>query len=122
MSNAQPAGQLGLAELVFVAFNRRAAALHRETGKIIWDWKSPKGYGFVALLLDGDRLMASVDGYTYCLDAMTGRQLWDNPMSGYGTGVPCLASVRGTSLGASVLAQAEADQNTSSTGATVHGG
>lgn len=107
MSNANARAQPDLAELVFVAFNSRAAALNRQTGKIVWNWKSSKGSGFVALLLDGDRLMASVGGYTYCLDAQTGDEVWMNPMTGYGIGVPCLASVRGTSLGSSLLAQAQ---------------
>ena len=103
MSNATSSSGPRLAEFVFVAFNSRAAALDRETGRIIWDWQSPKGRGFVALLLDGDHLMASVDGYTYCLDAATGRQRWENHMAGFGTGVPTLASVRGTSLGSAIL-------------------
>ena len=68
MSNATSSSGPRLAEFVFVAFNSRAAALDRETGRIIWDWQSPKGRGFVALLLDGDHLMASVDGYTYLLN------------------------------------------------------
>jgi outer membrane protein assembly factor BamB len=41
----------------------------------------------VALLLDGDRLIVSVQGYTYCHDALTGQQLWYNPLKGYGLGV-----------------------------------
>tara|TARA_R110002096_G_scaffold400674_1_gene597317 strand:- start:2704 stop:3069 length:366 start_codon:yes stop_codon:yes gene_type:complete len=113
MSNANDPSPLGLADLVFVAFNSRAAALNRETGDIVWDWKAGKGSGFVALLLDGDRLMASVSGYTYCLDALTGGELWMNPMTGFGIGVPCLSSVRGTSLGSAVLGQAAADQSSS---------
>ncbi|MGK0203678.1 MAG: outer membrane protein assembly factor BamB [Planctomycetota bacterium] len=103
MSNANNPPQLSLAELIFVSCNSRAAALSRQTGEIVWSWKAAKGSGFVALLLDGDRLIASVNGYTYCLDAQTGEQLWMNPLTGYGVGVPCLTSVRGTSLGSSVL-------------------
>ena len=121
MSNATPTNP-GLADLVFVSFNSRAAALHRDTGKIIWDWKSSKGTGFVALLLDGDRLMASVHGYTYCLEAMTGKELWMNPMSGFGMGVPCLTSVRGTSLGSSVLDQARASDSSTYSGGATFGG
>lgn len=83
-------------QLVFVAFNSHVVALQRESGELVWSWKSPKGGGFVAVLLDGDRLIASVQGYTYCLDPRTGELLWSNPLKGLGTGVPCLASVRGT--------------------------
>ena len=113
MANPAESSKLAVADLVFVGFNSRAAALHRKTGEIAWQWKSPKGSGFVALLLDGERLIASVHGYTYCLDPLTGEQLWTNPMPGFGLGVPCLTSFRGSSLGASLLAQAEADQNAS---------
>jgi outer membrane protein assembly factor BamB len=63
---------------------------------VAWDWKSPRGSGFVALLVDADQLLVSIDGYTFALDAATGRELWHNPLKGLGTGVACLASARGT--------------------------
>lgn len=84
-----------LENLVFVAFNARAAALDRRTGEMLWQWKAPQGTGFVSLLLDGDRLIAAVKGYTYCLDPTSGEQLWFNPMKGFGYGVTSIASVRG---------------------------
>ena len=113
MANQPEPSSIAVADLVFVGFNSRAAALHRETGQIAWQWKSPKGSGFVALLLDGERLIASVHGYTYCLNPLTGEQLWTNPMPGFGLGVTCLTSFRGSSLGASLLAQAKADAGAS---------
>lgn len=85
------------ASLLFVGFNRRVVAMHRKTGEIAWQWKAPRGTGFVALLPDDDLLFASVDGYTYALDPATGDLLWENPLAGLGTGVPCLATLRGTS-------------------------
>ncbi len=85
-----------LADLIFVGFNRRVIALDRYTGEIAWDWKAPKGTGFVSLLLDGDRLMASVNGYLYCLDPIYGQEVWSNPLKGYGTGTTSLASVHGS--------------------------
>jgi len=98
-----------LENLVFVGFNSRVAALDRRTGELVWKWKCPKGKGFVTLLLDADRLLASVQGYTYCLDARTGQQLWFNELSGFGHGVASLASVRGGSTGA-LLGEAKAEQ------------
>ncbi len=74
---------------------RRIAALDRLTGEIVWKWKSPQGSGLPSLLLDGDRLIASVQGYTYCLDPATGDELWRNPLKGMGLGLACLASARG---------------------------
>lgn len=101
-----------MAQLVFAGFNSRVVALDRETGETLWQWKSPSGTGYVTVLLDGDRLIVSVMGYTYCLDPLTGNQLWFNSLSGCGVGVVSLASVNGVATGlleaASAQAQAQA--------------
>ena len=96
-------------DLVFVGFNSRIAALRRDTGKLEWQWLAPTGKGYVALLLDGEWLIASVDGYTYGLDALSGETLWFNELKGFGTGVPCLVSTAGTTNAWSLLAEAEAE-------------
>jgi outer membrane protein assembly factor BamB len=84
-------------QLIFVGLNGRAAALDRETGAIVWCNKKMRR-GYVTLLLDGDRLIVSSNGYLYCLDPLTGEILWYNPMKGYGLGTPTsLTSVRGAS-------------------------
>ncbi len=83
--------------LVFVGFNKQVGALDRQTGEIIWKWAAPDGSGFVSLLLDGDRLIAAVQGYTYCLDPRTGAQLWQNNMKGFGYGITSIVSARGAS-------------------------
>lgn len=107
-----PAPNWTAMDLVFLGFNSRVIALSRETGEIVWEWKSPKGRGsYVALLLDGDLLIASVQGYTYCLDPRTGNTLWNNPLKGKGLGVPAMVSLRGNSGStgaAAVLAQQQA--------------
>ena len=96
--------------LIFVGFNSRVIALDRHSGRQVWDWKSPKGSGFVAILVDSDRLIVSVQGYTYCLDPHSGSCVWSNPLKGMGTGIPCLASARGSTLSWSNLAQIAVDQ------------
>ena len=64
---------LTIQDLAFVGFHSRVLALDRDTGEIVWDWKSPKGTSsYVAVLLDGDRLIVSVQGYMYCLDPING--------------------------------------------------
>ena len=94
-----------LQDLVYVGFNSRVAALDRLTGEIVWRWTAPKGTSsHVAVLLDGDRLMVSVQGYTYCLDPITGEPLWDNPLKGFGYGLPSLASLHGNSGSAAAAA------------------
>lgn len=100
-----------LEDLVYVGFNSRICALDRYTGELVWDWKSRKGSGFVSLLLDGDRLIVSVQGYTYCLDPIYGQEVWFNPLKGKGLGVPSMVSVNGsTAAGAAakVIAQQKA--------------
>ena len=102
-------------DLVYVGFNKQVCALDRYTGELVWSWKASEGSGYVVLLYDRDRLIASVQGYTYCLDPATGEQLWMNPLKGFGIGTPCLASVSGSTpmsiLGA---AEEEAAQQASS--------
>jgi len=70
-------------QLIFVGFNGKAMALDRDTGEIVWTYNQMKG-GNVTFLLDGDRLIASTNGYIYCLDPLTGQLLWHNPMKGCG--------------------------------------
>jgi outer membrane protein assembly factor BamB len=102
----QPERQL--ADLVFVGFNSRVIALDRYTGEKVWDWKSPQGSGYVTIMVDGDRLVVSVMGYTYCLDPIFGQEVWRNPLEGLGIGVATLASANGTAGAASLAAAAAA--------------
>jgi outer membrane protein assembly factor BamB len=89
-----------IGQLVFVGFNSRVAALHRDTGEVMWQWTSRQGTSsYVALLLDGEQLVVSVHGYTYCLNPLTGEELWFNPLSGFGVGIPSIVSIRGSSAG-----------------------
>ena len=82
-------------QLIFVGLNGKVAALHRDSGEIVWV-NTEMRFGLVTLLLDGDRLIVSNSGYLYGLDPATGKTLWHNPMKGFGRGTPtALASVRG---------------------------
>lgn len=99
-----------IVDMVFVGFNKQVIALDRYTGEKIWEWKASKVSGYPSILLDGDRLIVSVHGYTYCLEPTTGAEVWFNELNGYGTGITCLVSTRGSSSGAvaQVTAQQEA--------------
>ncbi len=108
---------MNIADLVFTGFNKRVAALDRKTGQIVWEWTAHSGSSYTSLLLDGDRLIVSVHGYMYALDALTGRQLWFNKMSGFRYGVASLASVNGTSNGHLINAYAEEQTSSSAAGA-----
>jgi len=71
---------MDISDLVFTAFNKRVAALDRDTGEIVWQWKAPSGETYASLLLDGDRLIVCIHGYMYALNAANGRLLWANDM------------------------------------------
>lgn len=94
-------------DLIFIGLNGWVAALDRDSGGVVWCWNRPRR-GDVTLLLDGDRLIASVNGYLYCLDPLTGALLWENELRGYGMGICAMASVRGNN--ANQLAAAEEEQ------------
>jgi outer membrane protein assembly factor BamB len=95
-------------QLVFVGLNGWVAALDRDSGEIVWCC-SELDSGYTTLLLDGDRLIVSTNGYLYCLDPQNGKVVWKNPMTGYGTGIAHLVSVRGQS-GQVLLDQAASAQ------------
>lgn len=84
-----------LGDIVFVGFNSRAAALNRNTGEIVWRWKAPQPFrGYVSMLmLNEEQLVVSVNGYTYCLDPLTGGQRWYNELAGFGTGVASIVAL-----------------------------
>jgi outer membrane protein assembly factor BamB len=112
---------MNIADLVFVGFNRRVAALKRQTGELVWEWKASSGTSYVSLLLDGGTLIVSVCGYMYGLDAATGIQRWYNPMKGFGTGVTALVSLNGMSsnpLSAAAAEEAARQASQSSTSAS----
>jgi outer membrane protein assembly factor BamB len=87
---------MSIDQLVFVGLGGRVVALDRDTGEIVWT-SSVRWGTDVSLLLDGDRLIAALSGYLYCLDPRDGRVLWHNPLKGYGMGPASLVSVRGKS-------------------------
>ena len=105
-------------DMVFVGLNRRVIALDRFDGHIVWEWKAPRGSGFVSILLDGDRLVASVSGYVYCLDPVYGQVVWENALRGYGTGYATLASVHGVTRGGAAAAATVAAQQAATAATT----
>ena len=113
----QPGSGYGLMDLIYAGFNSRVFALDRADGHVVWHWHAPKGRSAnVAVLLDGDRLIVSVQGYMYCLDPLSGQQLWENPLSGFGVGIPSLASLQGNS-GSAAAAALIAQQQAAAAGA-----
>lgn len=97
-------------DMVFIGVNARVAALDRDTGEMVWEWRSPKGGGYVNLLVDRKLLIVAVNGYVYGLEAKTGDQLWFNELKGYGVGVTSIATVDGTTSQPIVLEAAAGDE------------
>ncbi len=108
-----------LEQLIFLGFRSQVVALDRDTGAVVWKWKAGRGTGFVTVLLDGDRVVASVMGYTYGLDAATGRELWFNELKGMGMGVVSMASVRGGMAGLVLQAAEQQTEDASASHAPV---
>jgi outer membrane protein assembly factor BamB len=109
-----------LENLVFVGLNSRVAALDQNTGQTQWQWRAPKPHsgGYVSLLLlNSQQLIASVNGYTYCLDPRTGAQVWANDLPGFGSQVASIATAgahtpHNPSLGAAATDAAAAASTT----------
>ena len=72
-------------------------AMHALSGRTLWEAKGLNS-GFAqsrgSLLLDGDRLIASLCGYLSALDPETGEVLWTNKLKGFGEGHSELVSGR----------------------------
>lgn len=97
-----------LDDLIFVGLNGTAIALDRYSGEIVWTNSEMKS-GYVSLLLDGDRLIVSTNGYMYRLDPLTGAICWHNPLKGIRTGPAHIVSVRGQSSQTLIQQAAETD-------------
>lgn len=121
VSAGESAGRSAL-DFVYVGFNSRVVALDRRSGETVWHWKSPQGSGYVAVLLDGDQVIASVQGYTYALDPVTGEERWSNPLKGFGIGTPCLASANGNGAAQlySMLGQQEVETQQAQAASQTH--
>jgi outer membrane protein assembly factor BamB len=99
--------------IAYIGFGANVIAFDRSNGEVCWSWKAPrKGTaGAVALLLERDMLVVSINGYLWGLDPMTGDECWHSPLKGKGTGVPMMVSsnhVGGNTAGAAAAAAAAA--------------
>src|SRR4051812_45520695 len=82
--------------LIFVGLGKNVLGIDRTNGRTVWA-NSNLNRGYTSLMLDGDRLIVSANGYLYCLDPLTGKTMWENRLTGYGMGAASLAPVRGRS-------------------------
>ena len=80
-----------ISELVFVGIKGSVVALNRSTGEQVWATHL-KGSGFVNVVLDTGRILATTSGEIFCLDANTGQGMWHNPLKGFGLGLATIAT------------------------------
>ena len=116
-SRDQRSDSCAIADMLFVSFNSRVFALNRDTGDLLWNWKSKGRSNYVSILVDDEQLFVSIDGYTYCLNPYTGREIWFNPLKGFGYGIPTLATAEfntNSSAAAELIAR---EQRTQQSGA-----
>ncbi len=85
-----------IGELIFVGLNGYAVALNRRTGDIVWSNNQMHG-GYVTLLLDGDQLIVSTNGYIYALEPPQARFSGTIQCAATASRPTSLASVRGSS-------------------------
>ena len=90
-------------EYLYVGIKGRVLAVNRDTGVIAWEARL-KGSQMVTIHVDGDRLFAATKGEIFCLNPVSGGQLWQNSLPGMGLDLICLATSRGNN-NASLLQQ-----------------
>jgi outer membrane protein assembly factor BamB len=78
-------------DLVFVGIKGSVVALNRATGEQVWVSRL-KGSGFVNVVLDAGKILASTSGEVFCLEPNSGRPMWYNRLKGFGLGLATIAT------------------------------
>ena len=78
-------------DLIFIGIRGSVVALYRDTGQQVWATHL-KGVGFVNVVLERDKVLATACGEVFCLDALQGNALWHNPLKGFGRGLATIAT------------------------------
>ena len=109
---------------VYIGVKGHVAAIDKSDGRTLWQTKlksgAVSGHRFVSLLVEQTRVYAHTHGELFCLDADTGRILWNNPLDGLSYDIASIA-VEGAS--ASALPAAEYRRQKEAAAASAgHGG
>ncbi len=108
------------ANLLIVGAKNSVSAFNRNNGELVWTTKlqgSGLGQAFVNIHIDGPQVFAHASGELFCLELTTGRQLWTNPLKGFGYGIATLATPGGATSPTAAQAHLIAAQQ-----AAAHGG
>ena len=76
---------------MFIGIRGSVVALNRATGEQVWATHL-KGWSFVNVVVEDQRVYASCYGEIFCLDPLTGNALWHNSLKGFGTGLVTIAT------------------------------
>ncbi len=77
-------------QLVFIGIKGSVIALHAQTGQQAWGVHL-SGANFVNVQVQDGKIIAACNGEIFCLEAATGRILWQNGLKGFGFGLATLA-------------------------------
>jgi outer membrane protein assembly factor BamB len=106
-------------ELIFIGIKASVVALSRATGEQVWV-AHLKGSGFVNVVVERGRILASCSGEIFCLDAATGNVLWHNQLKGFGVGLATIASEeQGRDRQTAVLAEKQRSEQEAASAAAV---
>ena len=89
-------------ELIFIGIRGSVVALNRATGEQVWVTRL-KGYDFVNVVVEDDKIFATAHGEIFCLDPATGNGLWHNRLKGFGIGLATIATCKGAANGPIVV-------------------
>jgi hypothetical protein len=108
-----------LSDLAFIGIAGSVVALDKATGKQAWATRL-RGYGFVNILVQEQQLLATVYGEAFCLEPLTGRIIWRNPLKGFGRGLAGIATA-GCASNVAGLAEQQLRNEESDAGAAAAG-
>lgn len=77
-------------DLIFVGIKGSVVAISRTTGRQAWATRL-KGYDFVNVTVEEKQIYATCRGEIFCLDPLSGKLLWHNPLKGFGLGLATVA-------------------------------
>lgn len=93
--------------VVYLGVKAHVVAIDKNTGATLWQTKLKGGFAggerFVTILAEENRVFAHTCGELFCLDAVSGRMLWNNRLEGLSYDIASLATDRATSLPASAV-------------------
>jgi len=96
-------------DLIFIGIGGKVVALYRDSGQQVWLAKL--GGDFVNVSVQSGKVYAASSGEIFCLDPLSGRELWHNPLRGCGIGLVTIAPGEGPSGSATVAAAERVTQD-----------